>query len=172
MIGSFVSAGRKGCARRRPLRNWAAAGDFQRSSAAPPHQHCVRKKRAAGGAGAGRGFQKWLRQVLRCHVTDRWARSAICVTLNHTAISTHIGSECSIILISAMINTYRELILDAGDVEQRLDLLPQLPPGPGAELQVLAQVALDNLESQPMEKKWLASIAYGHVLIWSWLFYF
>lgn len=45
---------------------------------------------------------------------------------------------------------YRELILDAGDVEQRLDLLPQLPPRPGAELQVLAQVALDNLESQPV----------------------
>lgn len=51
-----------------------------------------------------------------------------------------------------MIDAYRELILDAGDVEEGLDLLPQLPPGPGAELQVLAQVALDNLESQPLQK--------------------
>lgn len=50
-----------------------------------------------------------------------------------------------------MIDAYRELILDAGDVEEGLDLLPQLPPGPGTELQVLAQVALDNLESQPLE---------------------
>lgn len=45
---------------------------------------------------------------------------------------------------------YRELVLDAGDVEEGLDLLPQLPPGPGAELQVLAQVALDNLEGYPV----------------------
>lgn len=45
-------------------------------------------------------------------------------------------------------STYGELILDAGDVEEGLDLLPQLPPGPGAQLQVFAQVALDNLESQ------------------------
>lgn len=44
-------------------------------------------------------------------------------------------------------DTHRELILDASDVEEGLDLLPHLPPGPGAELQVLAQVALDNLES-------------------------
>lgn len=42
--------------------------------------------------------------------------------------------------------TYGDLILDTGDVEEGLDLLPQLPPGPGAELQVFAQVALDNLE--------------------------
>lgn len=51
-----------------------------------------------------------------------------------------------------MMDAYRDLILDAGDVEERLDLLPQLPPGPGAELQVLAQVALDNLESDSLEK--------------------
>lgn len=49
-------------------------------------------------------------------------------------------------------DTHRELILDAGDVEEGLDLLPHLPPGPGAELQVLAQVALDNLESQSEQK--------------------
>lgn len=48
-----------------------------------------------------------------------------------------------------MMDAYRELILDTGDVEEGLDLLPQLPPGPGAELQVLAQVALDNLEGDP-----------------------
>lgn len=39
-----------------------------------------------------------------------------------------------------------DLILDAGDVEQRLDLLPQTVPGPGAHLQVFAQVALDDLQ--------------------------
>lgn len=39
-----------------------------------------------------------------------------------------------------------DLILDAGDVEQRLDLLPQTVPGPGAHLQVAAQVALDNAQ--------------------------
>lgn len=58
-----------------------------------------------------------------------------------------IGSEYSIILIRVPMDTHRDLILDAGDVEKWLDLLPQLPPGPGAELQVFAQVALDNLES-------------------------
>lgn len=51
--------------------------------------------------------------------------------------------------------THRELILDASDVEEGLDLLPHLPPGPGAELQVLAQVALDNLESQPVGKDFI-----------------
>lgn len=39
-----------------------------------------------------------------------------------------------------------DLILDTGDVEQRLDLLPQTVPGPGAHLQVAAQVALDNAQ--------------------------
>ncbi|CAG9786520.1 unnamed protein product [Diatraea saccharalis] len=38
-------------------------------------------------------------------------------------------------------HTYRDLILDTGDVEERLDLLPQLPPGPGAELQLLVFLA-------------------------------
>lgn len=52
---------------------------------------------------------------------------------------------------NALSDAYRDLILDAGDVEQRLDLLPQLPPRPGAELQVLAQVALDNLEGDPVD---------------------
>lgn len=47
-------------------------------------------------------------------------------------------------------NTYRDLILDASDVEEGLDLGPQLVPGPGAELQVLAQVALDDLEGQTL----------------------
>lgn len=49
----------------------------------------------------------------------------------------------------SIIDTYSDLILDAGDVEEGLDPLPQLPPGPGAELQVFAQVALDNLEGDP-----------------------
>lgn len=49
--------------------------------------------------------------------------------------------------------TYRDLVLDAGDVEHGLDLLPQLPPGPGAQLQVLAQVALDNLEGDSVGKE-------------------
>lgn len=52
-----------------------------------------------------------------------------------------------------MKDAYRDLVLDAGDVEQGLDPLPQFPPGPGAELQVFAQVALDNLESDSGEKK-------------------
>lgn len=47
-------------------------------------------------------------------------------------------------------STYGDLILDTGDVEQRLDLLPEFVPGPGAELEVLAQVALDDLEGQAL----------------------
>lgn len=37
-----------------------------------------------------------------------------------------------------------DLVLDSGDIEKRLDLLPETVPGPGAELQVFPQVALDN----------------------------
>lgn len=47
-------------------------------------------------------------------------------------------------------DTYGHLILDASDVEQRLDLLPQLPPRPGAELEVLPQVPLDDHEGQAL----------------------
>lgn len=46
--------------------------------------------------------------------------------------------------------TYGDLILDAGDVEQRLDLLPQLVPRPRPQLEVLAQVALHDLEGQAL----------------------
>lgn len=46
--------------------------------------------------------------------------------------------------------THGNLILDTADVEEGLDLLPQLVPGPGTELQVLAQVALDNLEGDAL----------------------
>jgi len=47
-------------------------------------------------------------------------------------------------------NTHGNLILDAADVEEGLDLLPQFVPGPGTELQVLAQIALDNLEGDAL----------------------
>lgn len=47
-------------------------------------------------------------------------------------------------------DTYGHLVLDASDVEQRLDLLPQLPPRPGAELEVLPQVPLDDHEGQAL----------------------
>lgn len=46
--------------------------------------------------------------------------------------------------------THGNLVLNAADVEQRLDLLPQFVPGPGAELQVLAQIALDDLEGDAL----------------------
>jgi len=46
--------------------------------------------------------------------------------------------------------THGNLILDTADVEEGLDLLPQFVPGPGTELQVLAQVALDNLEGDAL----------------------
>lgn len=46
--------------------------------------------------------------------------------------------------------TYGDLVLDAGDVEQRLDLLPQLVPRPGTQLQVLAQIALHHLQSDTL----------------------
>ena len=49
--------------------------------------------------------------------------------------------------------TYTHLILNAGDVEHRLDLLPQLEPHPVAQLHVLAQIALHHLQSQPAEWK-------------------
>lgn len=47
-------------------------------------------------------------------------------------------------------DTHGHLVLDASDVEQRLDLLPQLPPRPGAELEVFPQVSLDNHEGQTL----------------------
>lgn len=47
-------------------------------------------------------------------------------------------------------NTYGHLVLDTSDIEQRLDLLPQLPPRPGAELEVFPQVSLDDLEGQAL----------------------
>lgn len=47
-------------------------------------------------------------------------------------------------------NTHGHLVLDASDVEQRLDLLPQLPPRPGAELKVLPQIPLDDHEGQAL----------------------
>ena len=49
--------------------------------------------------------------------------------------------------------TYAHLILDAGDVEHGLDLLPQLEPHPVAELHVLAQVALHHAEGNPAERR-------------------
>lgn len=48
------------------------------------------------------------------------------------------------------LKTYSDLILDAGDVEERLDLLPELVPWPGAQLEVLAQVPLAHLERQTL----------------------
>lgn len=47
-------------------------------------------------------------------------------------------------------NTYGNLVFNAGNVKQRLDLLPQFPPGPGTELQVLAQIALDDLQGDTL----------------------
>lgn len=47
-------------------------------------------------------------------------------------------------------DTYRDLVLNTGHIEQRLDLLPQFPPGPGTQLQILAQVALDNLQGDTL----------------------
>lgn len=47
-------------------------------------------------------------------------------------------------------DTYGHLILNTRDIEQRLDLLPQFVPWPGTQLQVLAQVALDNSQSQAL----------------------
>uniref|UniRef100_A0A182JJS0 Uncharacterized protein n=1 Tax=Anopheles atroparvus TaxID=41427 RepID=A0A182JJS0_ANOAO len=47
-------------------------------------------------------------------------------------------------------NTHGNLVLNAGNVQQRLHLLPQLPPGPGTQLQVLAQIALDDLQGDAL----------------------
>lgn len=55
--------------------------------------------------------------------------------------------------------TYGHLILDTGDVEEGLDLLPQLPPWPGTQLHVLAQIALDNLQSQTLFLDFLVFLA-------------
>lgn len=51
------------------------------------------------------------------------------------------------------IMTHPHLLLNVGDVEQRLDFQPEFPPRPGPELEVLSQVALDDLESQSGEEK-------------------
>lgn len=55
--------------------------------------------------------------------------------------------------------THGNLVLNAADVEQRLDLLPQFVPWPGAELQVLAQIALDNLEGDTLLLQLLEALA-------------
>lgn len=47
-------------------------------------------------------------------------------------------------------DTHGHLVLDASDVEQRLDLLPQLPPRPSAQLKVFPQVPLDDHEGQAL----------------------
>lgn len=46
--------------------------------------------------------------------------------------------------------TYGDLVLDTGDVEERLDLLPQFVPGPGPQLEVFPQVPLAHLEGQTL----------------------
>lgn len=46
--------------------------------------------------------------------------------------------------------TYGDLVLDTGDVEERLDFLPQFVPGPGPQLEVLPQVPLAHLEGQTL----------------------
>jgi len=43
-----------------------------------------------------------------------------------------------------------ELILNTGDVEHRLNLLPQSPPSPGPQLHVLPQVPLDNAQGDSL----------------------
>ena len=52
-----------------------------------------------------------------------------------------------------MVGSYGELILDAGDVEEGLDLLPQTVPGPVAQLSVLAQIALDDLQGNTVKNE-------------------
>lgn len=47
-------------------------------------------------------------------------------------------------------DTYGHFVLDASDVEKGLDLLPQLVPWPCAELEVLPQISLDDLEGQAL----------------------
>lgn len=46
--------------------------------------------------------------------------------------------------------THGHLVLDTTDIEQWLDLLPQFPPRPGAELQIFPQVSLHNYKSQTL----------------------
>lgn len=55
-----------------------------------------------------------------------------------------------LILIKNEASTNDEVVFDAGGVEQRSDLLPQLPPRPGAELEVPAEVLLYDLEGQSL----------------------
>ena len=52
-------------------------------------------------------------------------------------------------------DTYSDDILNPDDVEEGLDLLPQTEPGPVLVLEVLAQVALDDLQSQTVENQTL-----------------
>lgn len=54
---------------------------------------------------------------------------------------------------------YLHLLLYVGDVKQRLNLNPQLPPRPSSELEVFAQVALYNLESQPLILQFLVVLS-------------
>lgn len=75
----FVRECRKG-ARAADLTATERAGDFQHEMIAPALILCKEKARGMRGEG---GIQKWTRQVLRCHVTVRWARSILFAFLNH-----------------------------------------------------------------------------------------
>uniref|UniRef100_A0A2M4DMR2 Uncharacterized protein n=1 Tax=Anopheles darlingi TaxID=43151 RepID=A0A2M4DMR2_ANODA len=55
-----------------------------------------------------------------------------------------------LLCLGGLLFQFGDLVLNAGNVKQRLDLLPQLPPGPGTQLQVLAQIALDDLQGDAL----------------------
>lgn len=78
----------------------------------------------------------------RYRIYSKWAKLRI--PRSHAF---HFG--CVKTRVSSM-TTYGNLILDAGDVEEGLDLLPQFVPWPGAELEVFAQVPLADLESNTL----------------------
>lgn len=59
----------------------SAAGVFQRPLSSPPRMITLSWGNAACAGGGS--VQKWTRQVLRCHVTVRWARPKLFLSLNH-----------------------------------------------------------------------------------------
>lgn len=55
--------------------------------------------------------------------------------------------------------THSKLVLDTGDVEKRLDFLPQFPPWPSTKLQVFPQVSLNDNQSQTLFLEFLVVLS-------------
>lgn len=75
MFGSFVCQGRVGGARAADHSATERRWSFPAGGISPTQSNIVSVAQRAEGA----GFQKWPQHLLRCRVSDRWARSDLFV---------------------------------------------------------------------------------------------